>query len=291
MMGRPIVVAVDGSQESMLAAEWAAREAIRRGAPLRIVSAPGMLPRMRTYQAPVTAVANALHGLAARALADAVDRVGEVAPGILIDTGLLEDPPAVGVANSGAGARLLVVGTRGTGGFAALLLGSVSRYAVTHARCPVVVVREGNRAVHREIVVGVRDPDEADTTLGFGFEEAALRDAALTAVHVLSWYPPGSAPPATAEQAASRHLGAVLDRWRQKYPEVTAGAEVIHGHPAHVLASRSARADLVVIGRHGVGDGRAASSIQHAVLGHARGPVAVVPSGGDGSDGGDGHPA
>jgi nucleotide-binding universal stress UspA family protein len=235
------------------------------------------------YQASAPNIANALRGLAARALADAVDRVNEVAAGVLVDTDLLQGPPAVVVADSGAGARLLVVGARGVGGFAALVLGSVSRHAATHARCPVVVVREETSAVHREIVVGVRDPDQADATLGFGFEEASLRGAALTAVHVLSSYPPGAtsgAPgeAAAAESAAADHLDAALDAWRTKYPDVTATASVLHGHPGHLLARLSARADLVIIGRHGTAGEPDASSIQHAVLGHARGPVGIVPS-------------
>lgn len=290
-MGRPIVVAVDGSEESMRAAEWAAREATRRAAPLRIVSAPGLLPRMRTYQAAPETVANAMRGLAARALGDAVDRVNEVAARLLVDTDLIEGPPAVAVADSGAGALLLVVGARGVGGFTALLLGSVSRHAATHALCPTVVAREETAAVHGEIVVGVRDPDEADATLGFAFEEAALRAASLTAMHALSWHELGAASSrpagagheptsATAERAAKRHLQAVLGQWRHKYPDVAAAAEVVRGHPARVLASRSAHADLVVIGRHGTAGGPGDSSIQHALLGHAHGPVAIIPSAG-----------
>ncbi len=289
-MSRPIVVAVDGSEASLRAAEWAAAEAARRGAPLRIVSAPGLLPRVRSYQAPST-VANALRGIAARALAEAVDRVSEVTAGLLVETDLLDGPPAAAVSDSGAGARLLVVGSRGAGGFSALVLGSVSRYVATHAPCPVVVVHEETGAVHREIVVGVRDPDNADAALGFAFEEAALRRANLTAVHAITWLatgPVSSAPAAdsaslaaaaaAAQAAAERHLAEVLRAWQQKYPEVTAAEDVVRCHPAQMLASLSARADLVVIGRHGTPGAPDGSSIQHAVLGHARGPVAIVPA-------------
>jgi nucleotide-binding universal stress UspA family protein len=284
----------------MRAAEWAAREAARRAAPLRIVSAPGLLPRMPAYQVSAPTVANALRGIAARALADAVDRVNEIAAGVLIDTDLLDGPPAAAVTESGAGARLLVVGARGAGGFAELVLGSVSRHAATHARCPVVVVLEETSAVHREIVVGVRDPDDAGATLGFAFEEAALRGAGLTAVHAVhaphavhavharqpdatrSAHDARDAAPAdeaaTPEAAATRHLQAALDQWREKYPDVTVTAEVVRGHPGHVLADWSARADLVIIGRHGEVGELSATTIQHAVLGHARGPIAIVPA-------------
>jgi len=71
-------------------------------------------------------------------------------------------------------------------------------------------------------------------------------------------------------------LPAALDPWREKYSHVPVRYDVIHGHPGRVLASYSARADLVVIGRH---DGSIIGSTQHVLLEHARGPVAVVPSG------------
>jgi len=290
-MSRPVVVAVDGSEASMRAAEWAAREAARRAAPLRIVSAPGLPPQMRTNQASATTVANALRGIAARALGEAVDRVGEVATALSVDTDLLAGSPALAVAQSGAGAQLLVVGARGAGGFAALVLGSVSRYAATHAPCPVVVVHEETAAVHREIVVGLRDPADADAALGFAFEEAVLRGASLTAVHAIPWFAPctpavspiaGSLALAAAAEAAEAHareyLAEVMCAWRQKYPRVHVTEDVVRCHPAHLLASLSARADLVVIGRHGTAGAPDGSSIQHAVLGHAHGPVAVVPS-------------
>lgn len=280
-MPRPVVVAVDGSEQSLLAAEWAACEAARRTAPLRIVSAPGPVPRLgRQHASPVT-VANALRGIAARSLAEAIERATEVAPTVLIDTGLLDGRPAVAVTDSGAGAQLLVVGARGAGGFAALRLGSVSRYVATHSPCPAVVVRAETAAVHREVVVGVRDPGNADDALGFAFEEASLRGANLTAVHAASWGPASAGEDAAAEwgAVAARHLEAVLRGWREKYPEVSVAQDVVRCHPAYALASLSARADLVVIGRHGTPGGPDSSSIQHAVLSHAHGPVAIVPPG------------
>lgn len=139
-MHRPIVVAVDGSESSLRAAEWAASEAIRRTAPLRIVAAPERLPRLRAYDGTVSAVGNALRGLAARALAAAVERIAEAAPGLPVDTSLLTGPPALSVTDNAADGQLLVVGACGAGRHAALGLGSVSGYLVTHATCPVVVV-------------------------------------------------------------------------------------------------------------------------------------------------------
>ena len=235
-----------------------------------------------------------MRGIAARALDAAITRAEEVTQNLPVTTGLLSGPPALALANSGAEASMLVVGARGAGGFAAMVLGSVSRYVATRARCPVVVVREETMAVHREIAVGVRDPQDTTETLAFAFEEAALRGADLVAVHTWFWFPSAlhlsrageelrtTDPDRIAAEAASS-LAAALGGWRDKYPGVRVRQDIIHGHPARVLASYSARADLVVLGRHGhpAGVGPGIGSIQHAVLDHAHGPVAVVPCGKD----------
>jgi nucleotide-binding universal stress UspA family protein len=291
MAARPVVVGVDGSEESLRAAEWAAREADRHGAPLRIVSAPAMPPRMWASASAPAGVAKALGDVPRRALGEAITRAMEVAPDLLIDTDLLTGPPAVMVTGSGSGALLLVVGARGAGGFAAMLLGSVSRYAAMHASCPVMVVREETGVVHREVVVGIRDPHDATATLPFAFEEAALRGAALIAVH--AWHlapaPFGNhgVGEMTAHQAdlarvsadALRDLAETLRTWREKYPDVPVREDIVQGHPARVLASCTARADLVVIGRRGGHDsGPAIGAVQHGVLNHAHGPVAIVPA-------------
>jgi nucleotide-binding universal stress UspA family protein len=290
MATRPVVVGVDGSEESLRAVEWAAREASRHGAPLRIVSAPAMPPRMYASDAPPPAVAKVLGGVPRRALGEAITRAGEVAPGLLIDADLLTGAPALAVTGSGSGALMLVVGARGAGGFAAMALGSVSRYAAMHAACPVVAVREETSVVHREVVVGIRDPHDTTATLAFAFEEAALRGATLVAVHAWYWFPsafsasgaektPGSAADLRKVSAyASRNLTETLREWREKYPGVPVREDLVRGHPARVLASYTARSDLVVIGRYNGHDtGPAVGAVQHGVLSHAHGPVAVVP--------------
>jgi nucleotide-binding universal stress UspA family protein len=287
MATNPVVVGVDGSEESLLAAEWAAMEAKRHGLPLRVVSAPAMLPKMHAYHGSPATVASVLRNASARALETAVARTGEVAPGLEITTDLLSGPPALAVTGSGEGAAMLVVGARGAGGFAAMILGSVSRYAAVRARCPVIVVRQASTAVHQEVAVGVRDPQDASEALTFAFEEAGKRRADLVVVHAWYWLSPTlraevdqdamDTPfhPEQISDEAARSLSAALDRWREKYPDVPVRFDVIHGHPARVLANYSARTDLVVIGRH---RGPGIGSIHHVLLDHARGPVAVVPS-------------
>jgi nucleotide-binding universal stress UspA family protein len=281
MATRPIVVGADGSEESLRAVEWAVREAERRMLPLRIVAAPAMPPRMRAHESAAT-VANALCGIAGRALGEAVTRAEQIAPGLLILTDLLSGPPASAVAAAGVGASMLVVGARGTGGFAAMVLGSVSRHVAIHAPCPVVVVREETASLHREVIVGIRDPESTSQALAFAFEEAALRNADLVAVPVRVGVggAAGQADPAEISAEAVSQLTRILTRWQDKYPDVRVRQDVVNGHPAWVLSSYSARADLVVLGRHGSPGGTVHDmrSIQHSVLNHARGPIAVVPS-------------
>jgi nucleotide-binding universal stress UspA family protein len=297
----PVVAGVDGSEESLRAVEWAALEAHRHRAPLRIVSVPALLPRMRACAQDPETVAARLRGESCRALDEAIARSREVAPGRFFDVDLLAGPPALAVTQSGSGALMLVLGARGSGGFAAMMLGSVSRYAAMQARCPVVVVREETGAVHREVVVGIRDPHETDATLAYAFDEAALRGATLIAVHSWNWSRRALSDHAdhkdvTGQLADAGHiaveaeyvaaeadlgLAGVLRIWRDKYPAVPVWQDVVHDHPAHVLASYSARADLVVIGRHDeAGSHPAIGGIQHALLNHARGPVAIVPASG-----------
>ena len=151
MSAKPIVAATDGSEESLRAVDWAAREAVLRGAPLRIVSAAGLLPRMVASQghSDYQTVSDALRKDSDVALTTAAARAAQAAPDLLIDTDHLPGAPAAAVTESASGALMLVVGSRGIGAFHAMILGSVSRYAATHASSPVVVVRGEVGAAHR----------------------------------------------------------------------------------------------------------------------------------------------
>ena len=74
MATRPVIVGVDGSEESLRAVEWAALEARRHALPLRIVSAPAAVPRVHAYHASPAEVAAAPRGVSVRALAAAITR-------------------------------------------------------------------------------------------------------------------------------------------------------------------------------------------------------------------------
>jgi nucleotide-binding universal stress UspA family protein len=292
MSAKPIVAATDGSEESLQAVDWAAREAVLRGAPLRIVSAAELLPRMVGGHAmsDYDTVADVMRQHRDQALAAAVGRAAQTAPGLLIDADHLEGSPAEAVAGAGSGALMLVTGSRGAGAFAAMVLGSVSRYAATHAACPVVVVREEPGATRRQVGIGIGDL-ENQASLTFAFEEATLRKASLIAIH--SWHLPdldasraGPVPSGPAgyvqETETAKRLEQLLDDWGAKYPDVPVSQELVHGHPGRALVGLSARADLVVLGRRSAHHGPA--SVMHAVLSHAHGPVVTVPSAPPASD-------
>jgi nucleotide-binding universal stress UspA family protein len=287
MAAKPIVVASDGSDESLRAVTWAAREAVLHEAPLRIVSAAALLPHTigSTGTSEYPTVTDIIRTNRDRALPAAAERAAKAAPALLIDADPLDGAPDEAITDSGNGALMLVVGSRGVGEFAALVLGSVSQYVATHAPCPVVVVRFATEAAQRQVGVGIGDAEHAEAPLTFAFEEAALRKASLIVVH--AWQAPESdisrageasatPDPHGIEATATTRLDQMLNDWRAKYPDVPVSHDVVHGHAGRALVGLSARTDLVVIGRRAAHHG--SGSVMHAVLSHAHGPVATVPS-------------
>ncbi len=263
MSAKPIVAATDGSEESLRAVDWAAREAVLRGAPLRIVSAAGLLPRMVEQPGPLglrDRIGRHPGRTATYALTAATARAAKAAPDLLIDADHLEGGPAEAVTEAGSGALMLVVGSRGVGAFAAHgpRLGQPVR---GHPR-----VQPGRRGPGRD---RGRAPAGRDRHRRSGRQRrprspsrSRRRPCARPA-----WWPstPGirrsrtSRGPGTAltapgrsalETEATRQLDGLLDEWREKYPDVPVSHDVVHGHPGRILSGVSARADLVVLGRH-----------------------------------------
>jgi nucleotide-binding universal stress UspA family protein len=149
----PIVVGVDGSAGSVAALRWALDEARLRGAPLRLVHAY-QLPYFLTGDAGVAFGAAGLPAYASedverlratseesarRVLAAALELVAGYAD-VELEQDVLEGPAAQVLIDAGRGAALLVLGSRGHGGFTGLLLGSVSQQCALHPPCPVVIL-------------------------------------------------------------------------------------------------------------------------------------------------------
>lgn len=140
--GPVIVVGVDGSEGSSAALRWAAEEARLRGATLQVVRAwhfPTMGYAGMGYL-PVAPVEGLAEATASDMRTQIADALGEH-PLVPIDPKVVEGPAAQALLKAAEGAEMLVVGSRGRGGFADLLLGSVSTHVAHHAHCPVLIVR------------------------------------------------------------------------------------------------------------------------------------------------------
>jgi nucleotide-binding universal stress UspA family protein len=146
MTGGLIVVGVDGSEESKAALRWAVEEARLRGAAVRVVHAwtarPVLVPGSPLLAGDWELVRKAAEDFAHGCVADAIDHPNDLE--VTVDA--VHGVPAVALVQAARGAELLVVGSCGHGGFAGLLLGSVSQQCVHHAPCPVVIVRAAELA-------------------------------------------------------------------------------------------------------------------------------------------------
>jgi nucleotide-binding universal stress UspA family protein len=276
-----IVVGADGSAGSAAAVRWAAAEARRCNAELRVLTAyhryhPGQ------HVASGPGRLHAEDGATAVMLA-AVAQAREVAPDLDV-RGLALPGYAVPVLlHAAEAAILLVVGDRGKGGFPGLPFGSVSSQVATHARGSVVVVRGRSGADAGPVVVGVDGGPATGTIIGRAFAQAAMGGAAVVAVTVQSGGRPAAGPGPAGSSVAEAVLGSDidgdLDPWRAKYPRVTAAREVVDGRPDKVLIQRSRDARLVVVGprRHGF-EGVLLGSVGTRLLQRADCPVLIARS-------------
>jgi len=138
-----IVVGVDGSQGARAALEYATREAALRRAQLRVVYAWQISPVV--YSSGYAPDLDEGFNEAAETLArEAIAAVKELDGTVECEGEAVEGQPALVLLREARDADLIVVGNRGHGGFASLLLGSVSHQVVQHAHCPVTVVRGKN---------------------------------------------------------------------------------------------------------------------------------------------------
>ncbi|MFF7474615.1 universal stress protein [Streptomyces sp. NPDC008092] len=294
-MLRPVVVGLDGSRESLAAADWAAREALRRGLPLRLVHAyEGLAPEasgLPELEVPRSWAAGILRG--------AMDRVNERYPQLRLSADQISRSATDALVKAGEEAELLVLGSRALSRFGGFMAGSVALATVARATRPVVLVRAGQsseddrlpdgegrpsaRAPYREVVVGVDTGHPCEEVLGFAFESAALRNAPLRVVH--TWQPPGLLGTVDAEaeviarRTAEQALAAAAGPWREKFPTVPVCDVVQSGRPVPQLLRSAKDAGLLVVGRENRpgGLGVHTGPVAHAVMHHVRCPVAIVP--------------
>lgn len=289
-MTRPITAGVDGSQESLAALAWAAREAVRRGTPLHVVH----VWRFQAQDAVGTAGRDAQEQWVRDSVAESVRTVTERHPDLTVSTEVREADDAVAVLLAAAAdAETLVLGSRGHGAVVGFLLGSVGQQVIAEATRPVVLVRAGDEAAAeaagREVVVGQQgDPEDSADVIGFAFEAAAARGATVRAVRAWTLppvfaYSPGSMRLADEagglEPYEKKALGEALAPWRERFPDVPVIEHVEMGSAGQVLLSVAGGAQLMVVGRRArrTAVGARIGSVAHGVLHHADCPVAVIP--------------
>lgn len=284
----PLVVGADGSQPSLKAVEWAADEAALRGLPLRVVYA-SLWERYEGIAPACDPGKPSEQVMAENIVAGAARRAQARQPGLEISTQVLSQEPEYALVREGRGASALVVGTRGRGGIADTLLGSVSLSVAAHADCPVIVLRgdhddQAVRGTRGHVVVGVGDCPEHRAAVRFALDEARRRRVPLEAVHAwrrhahetISRPRPDDEPGRPYEERAAE----VLDRALREGPaDVEVHRYTVEGHARRVLLDASRGADLLVVGaaRRGEPFGIQLGRVAHAVLHHSACPVAVVP--------------
>jgi nucleotide-binding universal stress UspA family protein len=270
-----IVVGVDGSEPAKAALNWAAAEAKRRGAVLQVLCA---------YKRPP--LADGSRDEYAEAAQQVVDKalvvLSTLAPEVVTKGDVHEGSPAPALLETGEGAELLVVGSRGHGGFTGLLLGSVSHKCVHHGRCPVVVVRPTREGpATGRIVVGVDGSGHADEAVRFAATEAVLRHRVLRIVHAWQFPPIGGYVAAPVEGYA-RLATELVDQGAELARSVALELEIetlTSMYPAaEGLLRASEGAELLVVGARGHGGfgGLLVGSVSQECVSHAPCPVVVV---------------
>ncbi|QES47497.1 universal stress protein UspA [Streptomyces venezuelae] len=289
-MKRTLVVGVDGSPESRAAADWAAREAVRRDMHVHVVHAWLWQP----LAVPVVQDPDTEARRARQILEETETELVRRHPKLSLTAELIPDVPVPALLRAAKGAELLVLGSRGHGALTGFLLGSYGQQLIASAECPVVSVRarHGNpvaRPDEGEVVVGQQGGvEDSAEVLRFAFEEAAARRAPLRAVRAWTLplvyaYSLGSAWIADQfggfEPFEKDALEQALEPWRLRHPEVEVITHVEQGSAGPVLLSAASDAQLLVVGRQVRESalGTRIGSVAHAALHHAACPVAVVP--------------
>ncbi|MFD7402340.1 universal stress protein [Streptomyces sp. NPDC059866] len=297
-MIRPVVAGVEVSREGIAAADWAAREALRRGLPLRLVHAwEAGLPEGAPETALPELKAPQYH--ARRVLHSALDQLSERYPQLSITAEQVCGPPVPALLAEAENAELLVVGSQGPSGLGGFVSGAVAMATVSRIERPIVLVRDSDTAEDehlpdgdgkpsvrtpcRDVAVAVDVDEPCDDVLDFAYHAAERRRAPLRVIH--AWHVPFSRGLPDAEERArtrteaERELAGLLSPWREKYRTLVVKENLPEGRPAHVLVPAVSGAGLLVVGsrRRREAVGLHPGPVAHALIHHVHCPVALVP--------------
>jgi nucleotide-binding universal stress UspA family protein len=276
-----VVVGYDGSSGSDHALDWGVAEARRTARTLHLVRASG---RHHPHGFEPSADLDPITTLA-------VEQVTAKAPELTVTGQIREGSAAAVLVEASATAGTVVVGARGHGSFASVLVGSVSEQVATHAQSPVVVVRPESPERGSEagrVVVGLDASERSVAALSYAYAQASSRQVGLTVVH--SWWsgePGGFLGGATWDgdwttvpDQETAMVGELLAGWHEQYPDVEVRRRLVRGHPVGTLVEESRGAEMLVIGSRGRGGftGLLLGSVSRRLLHGASCPVALVRS-------------
>ena len=288
-----VVVAVDGSAADEPVVDWAADEAARLGAPLRLVTVVDPQIQLSPYEALVSgapSLAQHLEEGAHRILDRAVDRARARRDDVRdVATAVPWGPPAAALVRLSEDAARVVVGAPARGRLERILLGSVALPVVAHAHCPVAVVPSDAVVVPpRRILVAVDGSEASTRAVETALAVAEASGGAVTCV--LAWNleihegvvvtERSSERWAAVEQRYSSLGHRAVDPAAARHPGVSVDILVRHGSAARAVVEVAAEldADLVVVGRRGSGGfrGLLLGSVSRRVVEHAGRVVLVV---------------
>lgn len=286
-----IVVGVDGSPSSDIATRWAAREATARNLTLLLASAyvvpqflyaEGMIPSRTIF--------SELEEQTQQSIDQAAAIATDVNPDLEILQEIREGSPINMLLNLSKEADMVVVGSRGLGGIAGALLGSVSASVIGHAESPVVVLREDDMYTEAQdgpVVVGVDGSHVSDMALREAFKAADAYGADIIAVNAwldravqstLAGVNLSNGEWERAQEEQEKMLEKSLAPVKQGYPDVKVTLVVRREAPEISLVEEACKARLLVVGSHGRGGftGMLLGSTSRALLRLAPCPLMVV---------------
>jgi nucleotide-binding universal stress UspA family protein len=290
--GRPVVAAIDGSEGSLRSAHLAAEEARLRNAPLELVTAlPGSsVGLVATAPPPGTDVPVTLLTSAESVHQSVAAEVTPVLGHDRVTYRVVNDTAPAALREASATAQLLVLGSRGAGGVAGLVVGSTANAVVAAAGCPVIVLPDDTFvrvSQRRSVVVGVEGRPGDEEVLAFAFDEAAARGTDLIAVHawqdvrleatyqsispLVDW--------SSVRADEERVLAEALSGWRDKQPDIVVREVTLRDKAARGLLAAALTAELLVIGHRRRNRLATLGSTTHGVLHRASCPLALVPLG------------
>ncbi|MGE0308342.1 MAG: universal stress protein [Acidimicrobiia bacterium] len=284
-----IMVGIDGSSSAGAALRWALQESTLRSGSVTAVMVWDYLDQHHTDSS--TEFDPAYDAVAAEAALKRfiTTAVGETNGG-QVGTEVVCDLVARGLVRASKDASLLVLGARGRGGFAELLLGSVSQRCLHKASCAVAIVRSPpaeNTREHGRIVAGVDGSADGQAALRWAAQEAAHRDAQLRVVHAAqptqsTYFDLPLPDPVRAVDVANREANAILEHAISQLNPSSVKVEAVPatGSPAKALLNACEEADLVVIGRagHSALRSRLVGSVATQISHHSKVPAVFVNS-------------